>query len=594
VLALEPGAQRTTPRVVFSDGVLPSFALAVLERAGISSTIQATPRLIDYRGPSGQFPYLSFLSAYRNQFSYSAIQDRIVLLGVTLRGTDSDQILTPFGLMSGVEVIANEVYTLLYGRLRQLPDALYITLLMGLALILPVVTLLRRGLLYTLAASGLILVGSVVVFLGNLYVPPLWLTLLPIVAYTTASYTRLTTLDRRLAHQLMKLFDHTTFQPDTTTRQFTRGFAPKGYVTSAEDMLESLITGLGAQSGVLRLPDGQTSQGQPDDTLLTLTEQTLRSQQAQSAGGRPYYLSEPIVIDSETVGALGLMLLVPPPPHLQSLIQTSAQTFGKLARYQRLRERTLTYAGTLWPWRAQSSLGKLEALAMLEDLLTTERGWLGALLESLPQAAFIMSPYGFGIYENAAARRLFQGEKNMLTALPRALSITSEQFQEAYVHMVEQGRALEFGLTERDTERPVLLSLKVVGDGNTVTGVAGMVSDLSRIEELDRQRRELISLVVHDLRSPLTSIQGFSELMLEDADTSRREYLQIIAQEAARMRRMTDIFLDVVTLEAEGFTPQFSACNLAEVLRFAVASVSSQAAQKRSVITLDAPPFLVL
>jgi two-component system, OmpR family, phosphate regulon sensor histidine kinase PhoR len=277
---------------------------------------------------------------------------------------------------------------------------------------------------------------------------------------------------------------------------------------------------------------------------------------------------------------------------LMSLLTTSVQTFNQLARYQKLRERTTSFTGTLFPWRARSSLDKLEALSMVSDLIVTERGWLGALVESLPQAVFIMSPYGYSVYKNAAARRLFGDEKNMLVGIPQTLKLEQDRFQADYATMVERGEELELGITERNTERPVLLTLRVVGSGGEIKGVAGVVSDLSKIEELDRQRQEMIGMVVHDLRSPLTSIQGFAELMVADAKGEQKEFLDIIKSESQRMKRMTDVFLDVVKLENERFELFLRTVNVAESLRYAVAAVSYQAAQKSIVIAVKAPPFL--
>jgi signal transduction histidine kinase len=58
------------------------------------------------------------------------------------------------------------------------------------------------------------------------------------------------------------------------------------------------------------------------------------------------------------------------------------------------------------------------------------------------------------------------------------------------------------------------------------------------------------------------------------------------------MKRMTDVFLDVVKLENERFELFLRTVNVAESLRYAVAAVSYQAAQKSIVIAVKAPPFL--
>ena len=340
------------------------------------------------------------------------------------------------------------------------------------------------------------------------------------------------------------------------------------------------------------IDQSKTSLGEVGEALEALTHETLQDRKPKTSGTVPHHVTEPIFLEGKLVGVVALTLPHPLPPHLRTLLRTSVSMFSQLARYQHLRERTETMTDTFWPWRTQSSLTKIDALAMVGDLLATERSWLGALSETLPQAVFIMSPYGYGVYGNNAARRLFKDERNMLRALPEALKIDPKRFQQMYVQTVERGESLELGLTERDSDRPVLLTLRVIHAGDEVKGVVGTVSDLSKVEELDRKRQELIGMVVHDLRSPLTSIQGFAEILLEDAPPDDHEHLEIISHEATRMRRMTDVFLDVVKLESGEFTPDLTPSNLAELLRYGVAAVSAQAAQKDILVSVNAPSFL--
>ena len=595
VLNLNTTAYETSSEVTLREGKVPSFALAVLRAGELPGVRLPGAYLIDYRGPAGTFPALSFLDVYRNQFSYSQVQGKVVLLGVTLAGTDQDQVVTPFGLMSGLEVNANAVYTLLHGQLAQLPAPLYALLLLLSGVAWSPVTRRRWGLFYALAgALSLFALSFLLFWLAALFVPPLWLALIPLVAYLGSSYRHAKTLDVQLSQRLGSLLDAAMLaRPgDLSTGDLSSGFAPKGYVTHAPEMLESLLQGLGGESGLLLLDGERTAFGEVSPVLVALLDASLSEGRRVSSGTLPYAVAQPIFLDERVVGAVALSLPAPLPPHLLTLLETSAGMFSQLARYQRLRERTQTLADTLWPWRAQSSLAKLNSLALIGDLLATERSWLGSLLETLPQATFIMSPYGYGVFENAGARRLFSGEKNLLRALPEALQMDAARFQEDYVTLVEQGEALELGLVERGSGRPVLLTLRVVRSGGEVKGVAGIVNDLSQVEEMARQRQELIGVVVHDLRSPLTSIQGFADLLLEGDMTDAQEPLTIIRQEAARMQRMTDTFMDVVKLESDAFHPERTLSNVAELLRYAVAAVSSQAAQKEIVVAVDAPPFL--
>ncbi len=595
VLELQESAHFFRPQIRFSDATLPSFSLAILEAAGLRSQRNLNqPVLIDYRGPKTSFPSLSFLDIYRNQFAYSDVQGKLVLLGVTLEGTDRDQILTAFGEMPGVEVNANQLYSLLHSRLSPLNAFVMAALIIAASLLAPFLSHKKRGLIYTLAACIASFTITFLLFLQGLFISPLSFIVIFTVAYINTSYDQLKRLDKDLNHKLMQLLDNTTLSPSSTTNDFSlvQGFAPKGYITDAPDMLESLTRGLSAEAGLLFYASERVTKGIVSDALLAIADQAFEQRVSLTKGTKPHFLAEPLQLANETVGVLALSLPAPPPPHLQALIKTSVHTFSQLARYQQLRTQANTLATTVWPQNSQSSEAKLAALSMISDLVAAERGWLGALLESLPQAVFIMSPYGYSIYKNAAARRLLGDEKNMLKTISDSLAIEAETFQKEYVNMVEQGQSLELGLTERKHERPVLLNLQVVRSGSEVRGVAGTVSDLSKLSELDQKRQDMIAMVVHDLRSPLTSIQGFADLLLSGSTKDAQEHLGIISTEAARMRRMTDAFLDISKLESESFELDLVASNIADLLRYAVASVSAQASHKQTVIQVDAPSFL--
>ena len=57
----------------------------------------------------------------------------------------------------------------------------------------------------------------------------------------------------------------------------------------------------------------------------------------------------------------------------------------------------------------------------------------------------------------------------------------------------------------------------------------------------------------HEMRTPLTSIMGFAELLLEDETITgtSREYLQIISDESRRMTENLDHYVSVLRAEPE-------------------------------------------
>jgi signal transduction histidine kinase len=72
-----------------------------------------------------------------------------------------------------------------------------------------------------------------------------------------------------------------------------------------------------------------------------------------------------------------------------------------------------------------------------------------------------------------------------------------------------------------------------------------------RLRESERAKSELVSVVAHELRTPLASVLGFTSVLLQRDvnDEQRREYLGIIEAQARRLGALVNDFLDVQRLE---------------------------------------------
>jgi signal transduction histidine kinase len=113
----------------------------------------------------------------------------------------------------------------------------------------------------------------------------------------------------------------------------------------------------------------------------------------------------------------------------------------------------------------------------------------------------------------------------------------------------------------------LLISLLLVA-----IGVGGwlIVADLNRQLRLTRQKTDFVSNVSHELKTPLTSIRMFSELLAEGRvkdPGKQRSYLAIITAETARLTRLINNVLDFARIERGEQKFKFQACDLAEVVR---------------------------
>ena len=75
-----------------------------------------------------------------------------------------------------------------------------------------------------------------------------------------------------------------------------------------------------------------------------------------------------------------------------------------------------------------------------------------------------------------------------------------------------------------------------------------------KLGELDQMKQDFVSNVTHELRSPMTSIRGYIDLMLKGAagplSNEQQDYLSVIKNSAVRLGRFIDNLLDVAKIEA--------------------------------------------
>ena len=91
-----------------------------------------------------------------------------------------------------------------------------------------------------------------------------------------------------------------------------------------------------------------------------------------------------------------------------------------------------------------------------------------------------------------------------------------------------------------------------------------------QVSRSDQLMRDLLANVSHELKTPLTSIQGFSQALEEEALSSPEEYRQagrIINEETQRMSQLVDDLIDLSRLESGQAVMQREPVDLADLLR---------------------------
>ena len=123
--------------------------------------------------------------------------------------------------------------------------------------------------------------------------------------------------------------------------------------------------------------------------------------------------------------------------------------------------------------------------------------------------------------------------------------------------------------------------------------------DLTMIRELEKNREEFLAIVSHDLRTPLTSLKGFIEVLVNgDYDTREKlhEYLGILNSEADRMISLINDLLDLGRLESGKMTMHMEPYSTVDLVDYAMKSMEGLAAGKGVLLHStrgDSGPFVI-
>lgn len=123
-------------------------------------------------------------------------------------------------------------------------------------------------------------------------------------------------------------------------------------------------------------------------------------------------------------------------------------------------------------------------------------------------------------------------------------------FHQVYV----KGFPVEKEIKWSNPERVLNLRLAPIRDEvEEIRGVVAVIGDVTKLRRLETMRKDFVANVSHELKTPLTSIKGFVETLLdgdlEDKETTRK-FMSIIFQEAERLNNLIHDLLDISKLES--------------------------------------------
>lgn len=126
-------------------------------------------------------------------------------------------------------------------------------------------------------------------------------------------------------------------------------------------------------------------------------------------------------------------------------------------------------------------------------------------------------------------------------------------------------------------------------------GILIVMTDMSRINRLENLRRDFVANVSHELKTPITSIKGYVETLLDGAIDDRRDaeqFLHVINRQTERLNSIVDDLLTLSRIEQKDEDMPLDKGALLPILQSAVQACNHVSLEKGMSISLDCSPDL--
>jgi signal transduction histidine kinase len=551
-------------RVIPVERIAPSVVIGGIPGVESSTqTLRAAWMAIDYIGPAGSYKTYSFADVVGGRIPAAKLRGKYVLVGATAASL-GDRLTSPFihqadaradqhgSLMPGVEVLANTLNTILRARFySETPD--WLAFLCGALVAALTVFMLAiaqgpyeavKQIGGLASVGGAVLLAGYLAFTRLLVFPPLALS---VVSFGSAGMLGL--LRRSLA---------ASSHLDRSIEDIER----------AGESLNATSLGSAAES-IARLANAAgvaiyTSQGVRQGGRVRLAAAHGIAVLQNGSGG---FAAPPRT-------GLGQDLLAIPidgPEGAGTLVIVQSAAQAPSIEIQRLCAAIAGSAAEMWAgkeepsrwWWPRGLAWKARSLGHLNRRMLDRAKFVDLAMRSVEDILIIAGVDGRVTFANRRATAVLDSSeqalrgRDLIELLAEAEQISPKAGRDVLVRLVVDRAKIEREITIPGA-RPRRFTLRMAAvcsgeDGRgAVQGLVASLSDITRQHELQQTKNDVMALVSHEMRTPLTAIQGMSELMAQfELDPERSREMSIaIHDEAKRLTHMIGEYLDITRLES--------------------------------------------
>lgn len=269
---------------------------------------------------------------------------------------------------------------------------------------------------------------------------------------------------------------------------------------------------------------------------------------------------------AKSVIKMGLSGYLYPPLKMDDIVDEVTKSLGR--------------ARKLGDWLRREVKRTTSSLAEKAQISETERTKLEAIIANIQDGVIVMDQNQNILFVNRAIREIFGLDGKAITGISINDMASNEDLKALLVRSIEG--PLKYHEINFDDGRVFNAQYTPIPK----IGAAVTMQDISYIKELDRLKSDFIHTVSHDLRSPLTAILGYTELIERTGplNENQNDFLHRLQGSVQHITALVNDLLDLGRLEA-GFDTRREAVQLGSVLKYSLDMFDSQVRKKNITLT---------
>lgn len=242
-------------------------------------------------------------------------------------------------------------------------------------------------------------------------------------------------------------------------------------------------------------------------------------------------------------------------------------------------------------------------------LLGQRAGELTTILEAIPDGILVadvsnmltrVNPRGaelLGLQPSREPKPFAQFQERYPLFYPDGRALPDEDFPLSRALRGQSGKTMHLVVRQPDGDKHVQFSYTPIRDeGGAIRGAITVARDITELYYLERQKDEFLSVASHELKTPITSIKGLTQMVIRrlnrEGRTRDAASLQIVDEQLNRLIKLVNDLLDVSRIQTGKLSLVVERFNLAACLRRVCEAM--QATTERHTLHVDAPERIMI